>query len=329
MTLRELIFSDLFVGPDTTSSWYRPTPDSATRESVPEECDAELSKLREELDSHSNGTHFRVKWGTEEPMRLRVEKKVAADNLVIYICRRFNLAPGPLDTLGMPRAVSNKLLDGNIKDGLVVFLGPTGSGKSTTAASYIHDRLERHGGVCWTIESPVELPLQGQHGKGICYQTEVDSDSDIGEALTSLYRSSPNIIFIGEVKDAKAAREAVAASLGGHLVIITFHANDLISGLGRLTRMCEDESASIGLSDALKVAVHLKLNTAPVLSLPGESGAEFKGTGTPARFLQVEALWMDGELANGLRSIVRNSDHTLLRSEVERQRRELMSKRSI
>lgn len=328
MALHDLVFSDLFVGPESSSSWFRPTPDSATREEIPAADEAELNDLRVELDKHSGSNNFRIKWGDENPLRLRVERKVAADNLVIYICRRFNLAPGPLNKLGMPRAVAEKLLDDKIKDGLVVFLGPTGSGKSTTAASYIHDRLETHGGVCWTVESPIELPLQGQHGKGICYQTEVDSDSDIGTALTSLYRSSPNIIFIGEVKDTKTAKEAITAALGGHLVIITFHANDLITGLGRLTRMAEDESANIGLADALKVAMHLKLNTSPIRTLPGEAGHEVKGTGTPERFLQVEPLWMEGDLAQGLRSIIKNSDPGLLKSEIERQRRNLMIQRS-
>lgn len=328
MPLKDLVFSDLFVGPDAGESWYRPTPDSATREFIPADCNDELAELKSELDKHSATNNFRIKWGTENPMRLRVERKIAADNLVIYICRRFNLPPGPLDQLGMPRAVAAKLLDVKIKDGLVVFLGPTGSGKSTTAASYIHDRLVNHGGVCWTLESPIELPLQGQHGKGICYQTEVESDSDFGTALTSLYRSSPNIIFIGEVKDGKTAREAITAALGGHLVVITFHANDLITGLGRLARMAEDESASVGLADALKVAMHLKLNTSPNLGLPGDSDQEAQGTGTPARFLQVEPLWMEGELANGLRSIVKNSELTQLKSEIERQRREFMIKRN-
>lgn len=327
MSLSSLIFSDLFVGPDSSNSWFRPTPDSSVRDFIPPDCEDELRQLREELDKHTGTNNFRLKWGTEKPLRLRIEKKIAADNLVIYICRRFNMAPGPLVDLGMPRAVATKLLDDNIRDGLVVFLGPTGSGKSTTAASYVHDRLEKNGGVCWTVESPIELPLQGQHGKGICYQTEVDSDSDIGQALTSLYRSSPNIIFIGEVKDAKTAKEAITASLGGHLVVITFHANDLLSGLGRLARMSEDDDASIGLADALKVAVHLKLNTSPINTLPGEPGHEMTGTGTPARYLSVQTLFMEGELANGLRSIVRNSDITQLKSEVDRQRRLLMGSR--
>lgn len=328
MTLSELIFSDLFVGPDAANSWFKPTPDSLETHEIPESCIAEIINLRNKLEQHTGSLNFRISWQSKEELRLRVEKQTAADSLVIFVCRRFNLPPGPLNNLGMPAAVAEKLLSSELRDGLVVFIGRAGSGKTTTASSFVSDRLEKFGGVCWTIENPIELPLQGRRGRGICYQTEITSDDEIGPAITRLYRSSPNIIFIGEIKDSKAVREAIAVGTSGHLAVVTFHANDLITGLSRLARMAGDDGASIGLADALKVAIHLRLDNAiPGRPLPGTALTveNPKGTGTPARVLSVEPLWMTGDTAEGLKATLREGDYHLLKSEVERQRRLFMA----
>jgi len=330
MTLSDLIFSDLFVGQDAANSWYKPTPDSLETHSIPECCNAEISNLRKQLEQHSGSSHFRITWSSKEELKLRVLKETVADSLVIFVCRRFNLPPGPLHTLGMPAAVANKLLAPELRDGLVVFMGRTGSGKTTTACSFIHERLTNFGGVCWTIEHPIELPMQGRHGLGVCYQTEINSDDEIGAAIENLYRASPNIIFIGEIKNGKAMREAIAAGTGGHIVVVTLHSNNLINGLSRLARMADDADGSIGLADALKLAIHLKLDTViPGRPLPGKTLTmdEPKGTGTPARVLSVEPLWMSGEIAEGLKSTVRGGDFHMLKSEIERQRRTFMNQK--
>jgi twitching motility protein PilT len=328
MSLSNLVFSDLFVADTAAASWFKTTPDSMTVSPIPPDCAAELAQLRQHLDRHADTPGFRVDWPERGGMRLRVERIATADAAAIFVCRRFKLPPGPLASLGVPAMVANKLLADELTEGLVVFFGKAGAGKSTTAASFIVERLAKFGGVCWTIENPVELALEGPHGKGWCYQTEVRSDGGIGPAVRHLMRATPNIILIGELRDGAAVREAIGAATSGHLVVATFHAADLQSGIARLARLAGEDSAA-GLADALKVGVHLTLHNHESGQKLGSTlltDALSRGTGTPPRVLSVEPLWLTGQNADGVRSMVRDGEFHQLSSEVERQRRAFMMK---
>lgn len=324
MSLKDLVFSDLFVTGAVTTGWFKATPDSMNAEPVPPEHAAEYMELHRHLEKQTGNSDFRVDWPDASGMRLRVKRIAVAESKVVYVCRRFRLMPGTLSSLGMPRAIAERLLSPDLQEGLVVFLGKAGSGKTTTAASFISERLARFGGVCWTIENPIELPLQGKHGKGWCYQTEASSDDDIGPAVRHMLRATPNLMLIGEIRDGLAVREAIAAATSGHLVVATFHAADLAAGLARLARLAGDDNASAAIADALRVGIHLSLyNAEPGTPLPGSAFTvpDTKGTGTPPRVLSVEPLWMSGQTVEGLRSIVRDGDFHMLKSEIERQRR--------
>ena len=324
MSLAELVFSDLFVAEDAEASWFKSTPDSLNAQPVPADCAQELEQLRCKLEGQVGGSAFRIDWPDVKGVRLRVERITTAEGQVMYVCRRFRLKPGPLASLGVPTAVAEKLLAPDLREGLVVFLGKAGSGKTTTAASFISERLTRFGGVCWTVENPIELPLQGKHGQGWCYQTEASNDDQIGPAIRHMLRATPNIILIGEMRDGLAVREAIAAATSGHLVVATFHAADLVSGIARLSRLAGDDNASSAIADALRVAIHLSLyNAEPVQTAQSDAPGVLvtKGTGTPPRILSVEPLWISGQGTEGLRSIVRDGEFHLLKSEVERQRR--------
>jgi twitching motility protein PilT len=303
--LKDLVFSDLFVTEEAATSWYKATPDTFDASPVPVELEPELLALRQHLEGASENSAYRVDW---TGIRLRVERVRIADGKVVFVCRRYRHLPDSLTSLGMPQAIAAKLLQQDLKEGLVVFLGKAGSGKTTMAASFIRERLILFGGVCWSVENPIELPLQGKHGEGWCYQIEASSDDDIGPVVRHMLRTSPNIIFIGEVRDGRAVREAIAAATSGHLVVTTFHAGDLLAGIARLSRLAENDSASAALADGLRVGLHVRLSNAE----PGK---------TPSRILFVEPLWMSGQVAEGLRSMVRDGNFHLLKSEVERQRR--------
>lgn len=324
MSLSDLVFSDLFVAESAASSWFKSTPDSLNAQPVPTECGLELDELRRRLMAQTGSSAFRIDWPDAAGVRLRVERISVAESKEVYVCRRFRLKPGTLASLGMPSGVAEKLLSPDLREGLVVFLGKAGSGKTTTAASFISERLTRFGGVCWTVENPIELALQGKHGKGWCYQTEASDDDDIGPAVRNMLRATPNIILIGEMRDGLAVREAIAAATSGHLVVATLHAADLLSGMARLARLAGDDKASSAIADALRVAIHLSLyNAEPGSPLPGSALTvpDARGTGTPPRVLSVEPLWISGQTVEGLRSIVRDGDFHLLKSEVDRQRR--------
>jgi len=323
--LSDLIFSDLCVASLPNECWYKKTPDSLESEQLSSEYHDELARLRMHLESFT-GTDFKIDWPNSNGFRLRVVRMQVADEKIVFICRRYVLIDGSLNDIGLPPAVVNALLDNNLKNGLVIFLGKTGSGKTTTATSFVRSRLEMYAGVCWTVENPIEIPMQGRHGAGVCYQTEVQHDDDIGSAITKLYRATPNIIFIGELRNGSAIREAIAAGTSGHLVIATFHASDLITGIGRLIRHAQEGNSNVGLEDALRVCIHLSLHNQNA-TLPGNSfiAPEPKGTGTPPRVLSVEPLWIrDGEEGNTIREMIRNNQPQLLKSELERQLRSFM-----
>lgn len=333
MNLESLVFSDLFLAQEVQDSWYKATPDSMSVQMVPTECHAELTELRKRLQEQTGKSGFRVAFalGGAEPLRLRVERIDVSDGKTIYVCRRHRLPPDALASLGMPPNIADQMMSPTLQNGLVVFFGKAGAGKTTAAASFAVERLSRFGGVCWTVENPMEMHIQGAHGRGWCYQTEVDADAEIGPAVRRLMRATPNIIFIGELRDGVAVAEAITAAASGHLVVTTFHASDLITGLARLTRLAKfgngEKDTAAALADVLRIGAHLHLhNYRPGEKLPG-AAPEPKGTGTPPRVLTVEPIALAGTGDDGIRSILRDGDFHRLRSEVERQRRNLMNNR--
>lgn len=327
MSLKELVFSDLCVADTATASWYKATPDALATQTIPRECEAELAQLHQRLVSHKGGSDFKVDWPDENGLRMRVGRIDVSDSKTVFVCRRYRLMPSAhLSDLGMPKQVAQKLLAPDLTEGLVVLLGKTGSGKTTTAACFIGERLSTYGGVCWTIENPIELRMQGRYGAGVCYQTEVQSDEELEAIAGRLYRATPNIVMIGEIRTSRAVRVAISFATSGHLVVTTLHASDLSAGLARLARMAGDDKASVALSDALRVGIHLELHNAENKPAPGTvlTDPEAKGTGTPPRVLGVEPLWVSGHATEGLKAILRDGDFHLLKSEIERQRRGFM-----
>ncbi|MCY2983390.1 MAG: GspE/PulE family protein [Planctomycetota bacterium] len=117
--------------------------------------------------------------------------------------------------------------------GLVLLTGPTGSGKSTTLYAAISELLRTQRGNIITVEDPIEYEMPGVS------QVEVDSSDRLsfGKALRSLLRHDPDIVMIGEIRDAETANVAVKASLTGHLVLSTLHTNSAVGVVSRLVDM--------------------------------------------------------------------------------------------
>lgn len=117
--------------------------------------------------------------------------------------------------------------------GLVLLTGPTGSGKSTTLYVAIEQLLKTRGGNVITIEDPIEYEIQGAS------QVEVDSADKVNfsKALRSVLRHDPDVVMIGEIRDAETAETAVKASLTGHLVFSTVHTNTATGVVTRLKDM--------------------------------------------------------------------------------------------
>jgi len=135
-----------------------------------------------------------------------------------------------LDSLGMSPAMQSTLVDlVDRPSGIVLVTGPTGSGKTTTLYAAL-ERIDRGSRNVMTIEDPVEYHMasiaqvQVNPKRGVTFAT----------GLRSLLRQDPDVILVGEIRDAETAHLAVQASLTGHLVLATLHTNDAPSAISRL-----------------------------------------------------------------------------------------------
>src|SRR6056297_2370189 len=135
-----------------------------------------------------------------------------------------------LDDLGMPddmRARWQKLIA--VDHGLILVTGPTGSGKSTTLYSALQTLNSTEANIL-TLEDPIEYQLDG------ISQTQINEKKGLtfGSGMRSLLRQDPDVIMVGEIRDAETATMAIQASLTGHLVFSTLHTNDAASAVTRL-----------------------------------------------------------------------------------------------
>ena len=142
-------------------------------------------------------------------------------------------APRGMDTLGLARAdlaSLRRLLCS--REGVILAVGPTGSGKSTTLFAALSE-MDRERQNVVTLEDPVEYRLPGAN------QIQVDRRAGLGfpDALRSVLRQDPDVVMVGEIRDRETAEIAMAAAVTGHLVLSTLHASDATGAVTRLLNM--------------------------------------------------------------------------------------------
>ncbi|OIN93196.1 MAG: type IV pili twitching motility protein PilT [Comamonadaceae bacterium CG1_02_60_18] len=140
-----------------------------------------------------------------------------------------NEVPG-LDTLSLPPILSELMMQ---KRGLILMVGATGSGKSTSLAAMIDHRNANMSGHILTIEDPVEFQFKNK--RSIVNQREVGTDTQsLQTALKNALRQAPDVILIGEVRDRETMNAAIAYAQSGHLCLATLHANNSYQALNRV-----------------------------------------------------------------------------------------------
>jgi twitching motility protein PilU len=150
-----------------------------------------------------------------------------------------------LDTLGLPPLLSSLVVE---KRGLILMVGATGTGKSTTLASMLEWRNLQMAGHILTIEDPIEFLFTNK--KSIVNQREVGRDTQsLQTALKNALRQAPDCIMIGEIRDRETMTSALSYSLSGHLVLATLHANNSYHALGRMLSFYPPETRPTLLSD--------------------------------------------------------------------------------
>jgi twitching motility protein PilU len=145
--------------------------------------------------------------------------------------------------------------------GLILMVGSTGSGKSTTLASMLDLRNARVAGHILTLEDPIEFLFKNK--KSIVNQREIGTDTESLEvALKNALRQSPDVIFIGEIRDQQTMSAAIAYAQSGHLCLATMHANNSHQALNRILSFYPTQVRETLLGDlaaALKVVVSQRL----------------------------------------------------------------------
>ena len=150
-----------------------------------------------------------------------------------------------LESLGLPPLMSQIVTD---KRGLILMVGATGTGKSTTLASMIEWRNQQMSGHILTIEDPIEFLFSNK--KSIVNQREVGRDTQsLQIALKNALRQAPDCILIGEIRDRETMSAALSYALSGHLVLTTLHANNSYHAMGRILSFYSPEARPTLLSD--------------------------------------------------------------------------------
>jgi len=201
-----------------------------TPETVRQTAFALMSAEQREHFTHE----FELDFAVSEPGlgRFRVNVFMQRGNPAMVM--RYITADMPrLDALGLPEVCSDLVL---LKRGLILMVGATGSGKSTTLAAMINHRNENSSDHIVTIEDPIEFLHTNK--RSIVNQREVGLDTkSYARALRGVVRAAPDVILIGEIRDRESMEAAVNLAGTGHLVLATMHANNCAESLDRIINM--------------------------------------------------------------------------------------------
>ena len=163
-----------------------------------------------------------------------------------------------LESLNVPMILADLIMG---KRGLLLMVGATGAGKSTTLASMMDYRNEKATGHILTIEDPVEFLFTNK--KSVVNQREVGTDTQsMAIALKNALRQAPDVILVGEIRDRETMSAAIAYAQSGHLCLATMHANNSYQALNRILSFYPVEVRATMLGDlaaALKAVVSQRL----------------------------------------------------------------------
>lgn len=221
----------------------------------------------------------------------RNEVSIVARNIVTEIPK--------FDDLKLPEILKDVIMT---KRGLILFVGGTGSGKSTSLAALIDHRNTNSGGHIITIEDPIEFVHK--HKKSIINQREVGVDTrSFAAALKNTLRQAPDVILIGEIRDRETMEHALAFAETGHLAISTLHANNANQALDRIINFFPEERRNQLLTD-LGMNLRAFVSQRLVRTADGKRAAAVEvllGTST------IQELILRGEL-DGIKEIMEKSE---------------------
>ncbi|MFC0402788.1 ATPase, T2SS/T4P/T4SS family [Paraburkholderia rhizosphaerae] len=256
--LHQLDFSYLYLGHARIGDRFINAPGTAVHP-LPghPQLQGELHRLKDACRRAWRGaTDFKVDC---EGASYRVSTMDTVDGEV-FVLRRLHNKVASLAELGVPPAYIRQLMRRDLS-GLVIVCGAPKAGKTATASAFVRERLVAHGGIALTAEDPIELPLEGRHGDGVCYQTVPGTDRVA--ALRATLCLGARMVYVGALDDAPLALEMLQAALDGHLLITTMRADDIGRAVTRLhalgTRVLDAASMQGLIADGLAGVLHQRL----------------------------------------------------------------------
>ncbi len=281
-------------------------------------------KLRSNLDISEKrlpqGGRSRLRVGKDLfDLRVQTQPSLYGENVVIRLLPQ-NSSLIDIDRLGLSPTMTKhyqRLLHN--PSGMILVVGPTGSGKSTTLYAGLQVLSNDHTKKIITAEDPVEYSIDN------IQQTPIRPEIDyhFHDAMRSFVREDPDIIFVGEIRDTETALEAIRASQTGHLLLSTLHCNDAVDSLQRLydldikpNSIASELLAVIAQRLAKKICVHCKQESEPdkhlldeifsgkvpknFKSYEGKGCIKCNGQGTYGRIAIVEFMPVTPELRDAI-----------------------------
>lgn len=244
-TVNDTEFSDIYIIPDGTAYiWGRKTP-SGLVQVFPDDYDEFRQAVINTFDG--NNPSFLVKY---KGLNYRVERTVTLDGQQ-FCARKMPHAVPDINKLGIEPRLLDYLKGLSGAPGLILLAGTTGSGKTTTLSALLREFLIRDGGYAFTLEDPIEMPLDGIYHTvngelGICKQM-TPPDGSWSKGLKSMLRSKPRYVYLGEIRDPDVASEALRAAISGHLVLSTIHASTVADAIQSIIKY----AAATGISEEM------------------------------------------------------------------------------
>lgn len=187
-----------------------------------------LSKLDISENRRPQSGHFQQ---NEIDFRVSTHPTIHGENIVIRILNK-DKSTIDINNIGFSaNQIAHLKMISNFTNGIIIFCGPTGSGKTTSIYSILNT-IDKKSRNIMTLEDPIEYKIQNAR------QTEIiPGVINFPEGIRSILRQDPDIILIGEIRDEDTAKMAMRASMTGHLVFSTLHANDSFGAIARLREL--------------------------------------------------------------------------------------------